>query len=76
MRSGDYRIAERLYWIACINKHNKQNNMSNEKDENFKHILFILFICSGVGLVITESYVAGCIGILLGLVGFIGKEGR
>ena len=50
--------------------------MSNEKDENFKHILFILFICSGVGLLITESYVAGCIGILLGLVGFIGKEGR
>ncbi len=50
--------------------------MSNEKDNNFKYILFILFICSGVGLLIDESYVAGCLAILLGLAGFIGTEGH
>jgi hypothetical protein len=50
--------------------------MSNDKDQNFKHILFILFICSGVGFLIAESYVAGCIAILLGIAGFIGTEGN
>jgi hypothetical protein len=50
--------------------------MSNSKDENFKHILFILMICSGVGFLIDESYVAGCLAIFFGIAGFIGKEGH
>jgi hypothetical protein len=50
--------------------------MSNNTDSNLGFIFSLLCICSGVGFLISESYVAGIFSILLGLAGIFGKEGR